>query len=251
MSFAVGSARAILSVRHARLQQLDRDCPSTRAPSGRRSRCDARRAPDVEGPVVAGAVAHERLDDVEERLVARADQAVGEVVRMRRAALARNRVDRLDAVGAHLVEARRRERDDLRFLDAGLAAPRRCPGRRRRPSPAAMLRSVSSSMFFTSRACSITCWPSRTSIPSFCSSNSIGGSTTSRPSGMSPTPSASRIALISRRRVAEQRDVAARPRRACRAAPRWQWSMCEPRRVQAVVLGRASRNPRCTGRRCR
>ncbi len=62
---------------------------------------------------------------------------------------------------------------------------------------AAMLSSVSSSMFFTSRACSITCWPSRTSMPSFCSSNIIGGSTTSRPSGMSPTPSASRIALIS------------------------------------------------------
>src|SRR6185503_19361884 len=32
-----------------------------------------------------------------------------------------------------------------------------------------MLSSVSSSMFFTSRACSMTCWPSRTSMPSFCS----------------------------------------------------------------------------------
>jgi len=80
-------------------------------------------------------------------------------------------------------------------------------------------------MFFTSRAWSITCWPSRTSIPSFCSSNSIGGSTTSRPSGMSPTPSASRIALISvaasRNSVMSLPTAPRNPR-----SPALQWSTC-------------------------
>ena len=45
-----------------------------------------RRPHHVEGAVVAGAVAHERLQDVEEGLVAGADHAVGEVVRVRIAA---------------------------------------------------------------------------------------------------------------------------------------------------------------------
>ena len=45
-----------------------------------------------------------RLQDVEERLVAGPDHAVGEVVRMRIAALAGDRVDRLDVVGAVGVE---------------------------------------------------------------------------------------------------------------------------------------------------
>ena len=53
------------------------------------------RVADVERAVVAGAVAHERVDDVEERLVARPQQPVGERVRMRVAAVARDRVDRL------------------------------------------------------------------------------------------------------------------------------------------------------------
>ena len=63
-----------------------------------------RRAPDVEGAVIAGAIAHEGLQDVEERLVARPDHAVGEIVRMRIAALAGNGVDRFDVVGAVGVE---------------------------------------------------------------------------------------------------------------------------------------------------
>ncbi len=79
-----------------------------------------RRAADVEGPVVAGAIAVERLQDVEERLIARPDQPVGEVVRMRVAALARDRVDRLDVVRAHLVEHRVRLGDDLVLPDARL-----------------------------------------------------------------------------------------------------------------------------------
>ncbi len=89
-----------------------------------------------------------------------------------------------------------------------------------------MLSSVSSSMFFTSRACSITCWPSRTSMPSFCSSNSIGGSTTSTPSGMFATPSAVEDRLDLLRRVAEQRRCRRRPRRACPSSPARQWSWC-------------------------
>ena len=103
----------------AGLQQVDRAVhPFARLAI--RGALRRRRAADVERAVVARAIAHERLDDVEERLVAGTDQAVGEVVRMRAAALAGDRVDRLDAVGAHLVEARGRERDDLAFLDAGL-----------------------------------------------------------------------------------------------------------------------------------
>jgi hypothetical protein len=77
-----------------------------------------RRAADVEGPVVAGAVALVGLEDVEERLIAGAEQPVGEVVRMRVAALAGDRVDRLDVVRAHLVEQLVRQRDDVVLANA-------------------------------------------------------------------------------------------------------------------------------------
>src|SRR6185437_16970844 len=50
-------------------------------------------AADVEGAVVAGPVSVEGLDDVEERLIPGPDQPVGEVVRMRAASLAGDRVD--------------------------------------------------------------------------------------------------------------------------------------------------------------
>ncbi len=79
-----------------------------------------RGAADIEGAVVAGAVAHERLQDVEERLVARADHAVGEIVRMRIAALARDGVDRLDVVGAVAVEELVDLGDDVVLAHAGL-----------------------------------------------------------------------------------------------------------------------------------
>src|SRR5438309_5008732 len=76
--------------RHARLQQLDRPIhPFARLAIGGALRRGG--AADVERAVVARAVAHERLDDVEERLISRADQPIGEVVRMRRAALAGDR----------------------------------------------------------------------------------------------------------------------------------------------------------------
>ena len=58
------------------------------------------RAADREGAVVAGPVAVEGVDDVEERLVAGADEPVGEVVRVRVAPLAGDRVDRLDLVAS-------------------------------------------------------------------------------------------------------------------------------------------------------
>src|SRR6266480_579832 len=54
-----------------------------------------RRPADVEGPVVAGAVAVIGLDDVEEGLVAGPDQAIGEDVRVWAAALAGDGIDRL------------------------------------------------------------------------------------------------------------------------------------------------------------
>ena len=48
------------------------------------------------------------------------DQPVGEVVRVRVAPLARDRVDRLDLVRPHLVEPLAGEPDDLVLPDAGL-----------------------------------------------------------------------------------------------------------------------------------
>src|SRR5207245_11719505 len=80
-----------------------------------------RRPPHAEGAVVACPVADERHDDVEERLIARPDDPIGEVVRVWAAALARNRVDRRDAVRAHLVHAFRRAPDDLVLARAGPA----------------------------------------------------------------------------------------------------------------------------------
>ncbi len=63
-----------------------------------------RRAGDRERAVVARAVAHEAVEDVEVRRVARAQRAVGVDVRVGVAALAGDRVDALDELGAHVVE---------------------------------------------------------------------------------------------------------------------------------------------------
>ena len=60
--------------------------------------------PDREGAVVAGAVAVVAVQDVEERRVAGPDDPVGVDVRVRRAALARDRVDALDVLRAEVVE---------------------------------------------------------------------------------------------------------------------------------------------------
>src|SRR5437660_746464 len=53
---------------------------------------------------------------------------------------------------------------------------------------AARLSSAISSMFLTSRASSITCWPSAIFSPAFSNSNIIGGSMMSTPTGMPPPP---------------------------------------------------------------
>ena len=44
----------------------------------------------------------------------------------------------------------------------------------------------------------MTCWPSRTSMPWRCSSNRIGSSTTSTPTGIPATPASSSLPRISR-----------------------------------------------------
>ena len=59
------------------------------------------------------------MDDVEERLVARAQQPVGEDVRVRVAAVAGDGVDRLDLLGAELEQELLRPRDDLVLVHAG------------------------------------------------------------------------------------------------------------------------------------
>src|SRR3954467_6787486 len=46
-----------------------------------------RDAADVERAVVAGSIAHERVDDVEERLISRAEQTIGKDMRVRVAAV--------------------------------------------------------------------------------------------------------------------------------------------------------------------
>ena len=104
---------------HSRLQQCDGAVhPFTRVAV--RAYLRRRRAADVEGAVVAGAIAHERLDDVEEGLVSGADQSIGEIVRMWTAALAGDGIDRLDAIGTHVVQAAGRECDDLALPDSRL-----------------------------------------------------------------------------------------------------------------------------------
>src|SRR5262249_54328323 len=88
---------------HARLDELDRPIgPLTSLLVG--VVLPRRGAAGVEGRVIAGAIADEALQDVEERLVARADHAVGEVMWMRIAALARDGIDRLSVIGAVAIE---------------------------------------------------------------------------------------------------------------------------------------------------
>ena len=60
------------------------------------------------------------MDDVEEGLVARPDEPVGEVVRMGIASFPADRVDGLHLIGPHRVEPLVHQRDDLVLPDAGL-----------------------------------------------------------------------------------------------------------------------------------
>src|SRR5207245_10560917 len=82
---------------HAGLDHIDSDIdPFSCLPIGvsLALRCPA----DIEGPVVAGAIAVVGLDDVEEGLVAGPDEAIGKDMWVRAAALAGAGVDRLDIV---------------------------------------------------------------------------------------------------------------------------------------------------------
>ena len=77
-------------------------------------------------------------------------------------------------------------------------------------------------MLLISRASSIVCCPSRTSMPGSCNANSIGGSTTSTPSGMFATPSACRIDLISfAASLNKVRSAPVAPRSPSRPARQW------------------------------
>ena len=108
--------------RDARPDEVDRRVePLAALPVG--VELGGRRVADVERAVVARPVAHERVDDVEERLVARAQQPVGERVRVRVAAVAGDRVDRLDVLRAELEEHLHRRRDDLVLAHARAQHP--------------------------------------------------------------------------------------------------------------------------------
>src|SRR5215475_2945701 len=105
--------------RDARLDQLDSLVePFARSPVG--VVLDRRRAAHVEGAVIAGAIAHERLQDIEKGLIARPQHAVSEIVGMRVAALTRDGVDGLHVVGAVLVEELVHIGNDVVLPHAGL-----------------------------------------------------------------------------------------------------------------------------------
>ncbi len=171
--------------------------PSTPAPCVYASRWLAVALPTRERPVVAGPVAVVGVDDVEERLVTRPDQPVGEVVRVRVAPLAGDRVDRLDLVGAHLVEPLVGQRDDLVLPDAGLerlddVLVDAVDHRRGLVEQHDLVGDL------ICRASSMSCWASTTCRPWRCISNRNGGSTMSTPTGAPATPASSSMPLISR-----------------------------------------------------
>ena len=144
-------------------------------------------APHRERAVVARAVAHEGVDDVEERLVAGAQQAVGEDVRVRGAAVAGDGVDRLDVLGAE--------------LEQELVRMRRRPGSRGFPG-AASGRSVVDGVddsggvieqrdlvrrLDLARLC-ITGAASLSAMPALCSATIVGMSVMSMPTGSPSRP---------------------------------------------------------------
>ena len=99
-----------------------------------------------------------------------------------------------------------------------------------------------SSIDLTSRASSITCWASRTVIPSASSAAIIGGSTMSTPSGMSSTPSALQDLADLARGPPEQPGVG---RHGAAQADHAGVDVLlgQPRAVQPVVLGRRPEVP--------
>ena len=114
--------RGDLIGRHARPDERDRVVqPFAAAPVCVELR--RRRVADVERAVVARPVAVEGMDDVEEGLVARAQQPVGERVRVRVAAVARDGVDRLDVLRSEVEQRLHRLGDDLVLGDPGAERP--------------------------------------------------------------------------------------------------------------------------------
>ena len=87
---------------------------------------------------------------------------VGEDVRVRRAALARDRVDALDVLGAELEEHLVDERDAVVLAEARAASPCRARRRPRRPSRTPSSSSVISSCVLILRTSCISAWPSTT-----------------------------------------------------------------------------------------
>ena len=84
------------------------------------SRCASEALADDERAVVAGLVADEGLDDVEEGLVAGADEPVAEDVGVRGAALAGDGVDVVDVLAAHVEEGLGDLRHQLALADPRL-----------------------------------------------------------------------------------------------------------------------------------
>ncbi len=105
--------------RHARTHQLDRLVdPFARLLVG--VALGVVRLAHHERPVVTGLVADERVDDVEEGLVAGPDDPVGEDVRVGTAALAGHRVDVVDVLRPELEQVVRDIRDELVLADTRL-----------------------------------------------------------------------------------------------------------------------------------
>ncbi len=117
-SWAVGQTLDDVGGRGTGPHQRDRPVHVLAGPLVRVVLRRARRA-DRERAVVAGPVAVEAVQDVEEGGVARPDEPVGVDVRMRRAPLPRDGVDALDVLGPEVVEHLGDEPDGLVLAHPG------------------------------------------------------------------------------------------------------------------------------------
>src|SRR5580700_7495743 len=82
-----------------------------------------RGVPDRKAPVVTGPVAHVGMQDVVVNWIARAKHAIGKNVRVRAAALTRNRIHSFNIFGAEVVEHFAHKPDSLVFAHARLHRP--------------------------------------------------------------------------------------------------------------------------------
>ena len=239
-SVAFGHTDATSAVDRARANQLDRGVEVIAAPLvGVDQR--ARRRADGEAPVIAGAVSHVGVEDVVEHRVAGPHHAIGEHVRMRAAALARDRVHALRRIPSPFRRASWRRARPRRSRACRASSPCRARSTRRPPCLAECVSSEISSCVLISRASDISCWPSTMLRPSFWSANSTGGSTTSTPTGSLCRPALLELdadlagdvlgpAHLGRHRAAHQRDAGARP-------------LAQPVAVELVMLGGGAEVP--------